>query len=51
MKHRSMEPGTGFSALGSNSRPDWWRLIFCFPNASPRRPPAKVIGSIPITFE
>src|SRR5215212_11550437 len=32
-KHRSAEPGIGTAALGSNSRPASWRLIFCAPNA------------------
>jgi len=27
IRHKSAEPGVGRSALGSNSRPNWWRFI------------------------
>lgn len=31
IRQRSTEPGVGILALGSNSFPDWCRLIFCWP--------------------
>jgi hypothetical protein len=48
-KHRSAEPGIGTAALGSNSRPASWRLIFCQPNAKAWWPSPKTTASIPST--
>jgi hypothetical protein len=40
-KHRSAEPGVGWAALGSNSRPATCRLILCSPKCSALRPSPK----------
>jgi hypothetical protein len=46
-RQKSPAPRAGWRACGTNSLPDWCRLIFCAPNVSARRPSPNVTASIP----